>query len=106
MCAYLENSKNFAIFVENKNSNLHLINIIMNEIQKYQLSGKLPLPVRNFFGKYIFIPNEGSFTRGIGKQAGLQDLLTSGIVRGNPKGTGMTPKQYNRVRFNGRDKDF
>lgn len=62
--------------------------------------------VNNLIDQYFFRIRPNSFTRGIGTESGLEDLIESGMVRGNPKGTGMTPKLFNKVRYKGRDSDF
>lgn len=42
----------------------------------------------------FFIHHPNSFTRGIGDEAGLQDLIESQLVRGNPVGTEMSAKSF------------
>lgn len=49
----------------------------------------------------LFIHHPNSFTRGIGDEAGLQDLIESQLVRGNPVGTEMSAKGFGKAyRFN------
>lgn len=52
----------------------------------------------SYINNRIFKPTPNSFTRGIGNEAGLKDLRTSGIVRGNPKGTAVTAKEFSKNR--------
>lgn len=42
----------------------------------------------------FFVPREGTFTRGI---EGLKDLINTGIVRGNPRGTEVTANQFAKL---------
>ena len=50
---------------------------------------------------FIFVKKPNSFTRGIGDTQGLNDLVESGLVRGNPVGTEMlTPEFTKRYRHN------
>lgn len=55
----------------------------------------------------FFVQKPNSFTRGIGGEAGLNDLFESGLVRGNPAGSEMTAanfaKHFRRNRNNYRD---
>lgn len=61
----------------------------------------------NIADRYMFTPHQDSFTRGIGGETGLQDLVESGLVRGNPVGTevsaNMFGKMYRRNRWHFRD---
>ena len=72
----------------------------------------------NNAGKYIreqspiFIPARNSYTRGIGRGTeGISDLVNSGVVRGNPRGTEVTAHYFaklwrkNRQHFNDIMKD-
>lgn len=63
--------------------------------------------VKGVADNYFFLEHPNSFTRGIGGEAGLQDLIESGLVRGNPVGTEMSArgfaKAYRRNRDNFRD---
>lgn len=52
---------------------------------------------RNAAGKYIFLKQPNSFTRGIGGREGLLDLVESGLIRGNPVGTEMSAKGFDRA---------
>lgn len=53
-----------------------------------------------------FVQKPNSFTRGIGDKNGLNDLIQSGLIRGNPYGTAVTAKlmgkylRFNRGHFN------
>lgn len=51
----------------------------------------------------IFIPAKNSFTRGIGRGTeGITDLVNSGVVRGNPRGTEVTAHQFAKLWRNNR----
>jgi len=52
---------------------------------------------RNAAGRYIFLKQPNSFTRGIGGREGLLDLVESGLVRGNPIGTEMSAKSFGKA---------
>ena len=52
---------------------------------------------------YGFIVRPNSFTRGIGSIQGLNDLVESGLVRGNPIGTEVGPKQFRKLYNSNRD---
>ena len=74
----------------------------------YQLAKNTSINLaKNIAGRYIFLQRPNSFTRGIGGEAGLQDLIESGLIRGNPVGTEMSAhgfaKAYRRNRDNFRD---
>lgn len=46
----------------------------------------------------FFVRKPDSFTRGIGKSiAGIRDLQRSGVVRGNPYGTEVSPKAFGKL---------
>ncbi len=52
----------------------------------------------------FFVPREGTFTRGIGRGTeGLEDLINTGIVRGNPRGTEVTANQFAKLFRKNRD---
>ena len=54
--------------------------------------------VYNIADRYIFMPHQNSFTRGIGMtDAGLQDAVTTGVFRGNPRGTEQTAKVFDKM---------
>jgi len=58
----------------------------------------------NIADRYIFMPHPNSFTRGIGMtDAGLQDAVTTGVFRGNPRGTEVTAKQFTKLFERNRD---
>lgn len=65
------------------------------------------LPYAKYLDKYIFLRHTNSFTRGIGGEQGLQDLIESELVRGNPIGTEITAhnfaKMYRKNRGHFRD---
>jgi DNA replicative helicase MCM subunit Mcm2 (Cdc46/Mcm family) len=43
----------------------------------------------------FFVPREGTYTRGLGRGIeGLEDLVNTGIVRGNPRGTEVAASQF------------
>ena len=46
---------------------------------------------------YGFVVRPNSFTRGIGGIQGLNDLVESGLVRGNPIGTEVGPKHFRKL---------
>lgn len=47
---------------------------------------------------------KGSFTRGLGMtDAGLQDMVESGVIRGNPKGTEVNAAQFQNYLYNNRN---
>lgn len=51
--------------------------------------------------KVSFYPHENSFTRGIGGTAGLQDLIESQVIRGNPRGSEVSAKMFGKLwRYN------
>ena len=51
----------------------------------------------------IFIPAKNSFTRGIGRGTeGIADLVNTGVVRGNPRGTEVTAHQFAKLWRNNR----
>lgn len=52
---------------------------------------------------YGFVVRPNSFTRGIGSIQGLNDLVESGLVRGNPIGTEVGPKQFRKLYNSNRD---
>lgn len=52
----------------------------------------------SYINRKLFKPTPNSFTRGIGGDSGLNDLRTSGIIRGNPKGTAVTAKEFSKQR--------
>lgn len=56
-----------------------------------------------YLGKYMFLKRPNSFTRGIGGEQGLQDLIESGLVRGNPIGTEMTARNFAKMYRKNRD---
>lgn len=70
----------------------------MSPLIKY--AGKYALnKVADKAGFFVYHPN--SFTRGIGGEEGLQDLIESQLVRGNPVGTEMSAKGFGKAyRFN------
>lgn len=47
--------------------------------------------------KYGFVPRENTFTRGIGGEEGLIDLVGSGKVRGNPRGTEVSANSFGKL---------
>jgi hypothetical protein len=61
----------------------------------------------NLIDRYTFVNHPNSFTRGIGNETSLKDLVESGLVRGNPVGTEVSAhdfgKLYNKNRSNFRD---
>lgn len=52
---------------------------------------------------YGFVVRPNSFTRGIGGIQGLNDLVESGLVRGNPIGTEVGPKAFRKLYNSNRD---
>ena len=52
---------------------------------------------------YGFVVRPNSFTRGIGSIQGLNDLVESGLVRGNPIGTEVGPKHFRKLYNSNRD---
>ena len=52
---------------------------------------------------YGFVVRPNSFTRGIGGIQGLNDLVESGLVRGNPIGTEVGPKHFRKLYNSNRD---
>lgn len=46
--------------------------------------------------KYGFVKQPDSFTRGIGNEMGLRDAVQSGVLRGNPRGTVLSAKDFRR----------
>lgn len=61
------------------------------------------LPYAKYLDKYIFLRHANSFTRGIGGEQGLQDLIESGLVRGNPIGTEITANNFAKMYRRNRD---
>lgn len=63
--------------------------------------------INKFIDNFTFVKKPNSFTRGIGDIEGLNDLIESGLVRGNPIGTEVSAntfaKYYRRNRNNFRD---
>ena len=64
--------------------------------------GLIPLGIRAipYIRKYspIFIPVKNSYTRGIGRGTeGISDLVNTGVVRGNPRGTEVTAHQFAKL---------
>lgn len=60
--------------------------------------------VQNFQNRYFFVPRSYSYTRGIGRGTeGLNDLMTTGIVRGNPRGTEVTANSFAKLYRKNRD---
>ena len=53
--------------------------------------------------RYGFVVRPNSFTRGIGSIQGLNDLVESGLVRGNPIGTEVGPKHFRKLYNSNRD---
>lgn len=54
--------------------------------------------IYNVVDRYMFMPHQGSYTRGIGMtDAGLQDAVTTGVFRGNPRGTEQTAKMFDKM---------
>lgn len=61
------------------------------------------LPYTKYLDKYIFLRHANSFTRGIGGEQGLQDLIESELVRGNPIGTEVTANYFAKMYRKNRD---
>lgn len=72
----------------NPNGVLNTVGKVGNAIEN------LPNLAKNTADKLgFFVQKPGTFTRGIGfGEEGLQDLITTGVVRGNPRGTEVTAK--------------
>lgn len=52
----------------------------------------------NIADRYMFMPHQDSFTRGIGMtDAGLQDAVATGVFRGNPRGTEQTARTFDKM---------
>ena len=52
----------------------------------------------------FFIQKPGTYTRGIGiTDAGLKDAIETGVIRGNPRGTELTAKQFTKGYERNRD---
>lgn len=69
--------------------------------------GLIPLGIRAipYIREYspIFIPAKNSYTRGIGRGTeGISDLVNTGVVRGNPRGTEVTAHQFAKLWRNNR----
>lgn len=54
---------------------------------------------KNLWHNYIHpFREKGSFTRGLGMtEAGLQDMVESGVIRGNPKGTEVRAREFAKM---------
>lgn len=63
--------------------------------------------INNIADKYFFVERPNSFTRGIGDVKGLEDLMESGFIRGNPAGSEVSAnhfaKMYRRNRHHFRE---
>lgn len=85
------------------------LELIHPEFDILSLSPVIKKGVNNGINKVIdnftFVKKPNSFTRGIGGIEGLNDLIETGLIRGNPIGTEMSPKifgkmyRYNRNHF-------
>lgn len=70
------------------------------------IGGAIPLAANATKSIRGFVQKPNSFTRGIGDKNGLNDLIQSGLIRGNPYGTAVSPKimgkylRFNREHFN------
>lgn len=51
----------------------------------------------------FFVKKPNSFTRGIGGELGLDDLIESGVIRGNPAGTETSAKLFGKMFRNDRN---
>lgn len=82
-------------------------NIVFDLSSPFVFTKSLQL-INNGLKSRLFIPIQGTYTRGIGRGTeGLEDLIRTGIVRGNPRGTEVTANQfaklYRKNRFHFRD---
>lgn len=77
-----------------------LVKGIGNKLVKYADNAFIPKAK-------LFKQSANSLTRGIGTDdKGLQDLVNTGIVRGNPKGRIVSPHEYNKLSKNPVFKEF
>lgn len=51
----------------------------------------------NLLDDTFFLKHPDSFTRGIGGQAGLDDLIKSGVIRGNPLGSETSAQRFGKL---------
>lgn len=60
------------------------------------------LPIKRSLKNAVgFVQKPNTFTRGIGNREGIKDLVESKVVRGNPVGTEMSAKDYDKAtKFN------
>lgn len=69
----------------------------LGEIAGGIAGGFSPYAYKTFTDRF-FIVNPNSYTRGIGRGTeGLEDLIKTGIVRGNPRGTEVTAKSFGKL---------
>lgn len=81
------------------------LELIHPEFDILSLSPIIKKGVNNGINKVIdnftFVKKPNSFTRGIGGIEGLNDLIETGLIRGNPIGTEMSPKLFGKMyRYN------
>lgn len=71
------------------------------------IKGGVKYAANKVVDRFGFVAKPNSFTRGIGGIEGLNDLVESGLVRGNPVGTEVTAKTFGKLmdrnRLNFRD---
>lgn len=59
---------------------------------------------KNIADRYLFVERPNTWTRGIGNgREGIDDLIKTGIVRGNPRGTERTAKDFTKLYNKNRD---
>lgn len=62
---------------------------IMKGVKNYQNT------FNNIRNKYFFVKNPDSYTRGIGMGTeGIEDIFKTGVIRGNPRGTERSAKEF------------
>lgn len=67
------------------------------------LSASIPFGLNVIKPIYGFVEKPNSFTRGIGDIQGLNDLIESGVIRGNPYGTAVTARTFAKYINHNRD---
>lgn len=73
------------------------------EFQRFGTNWAWPQLINYADNAGIFIPREGTWTRGIGRGTeGLEDLVRTGLVRGNPRGTEVTANNFAKLWRNNR----
>lgn len=79
------------------------LELIYPELDAILLSPLAKAGINRLKDTYSFVIRPNSFTRGIGSIEGLNDLVESGLVRGNPIGTEVGPKHFRKLYNSNRD---